>query len=165
MRRLQLVAAVIATTVVVSAAWLFFRQPSPDFVLDLLAQAYSEQRTLELRIPGAQYKPFRLERGGKSDASKLSESFLEAALDISKHELRYPHDPKWLHATARRDLLEHDYSSAIRSLQHARENQGDSPGLLTDLASAYFEQAQESRRQIDFGNAIEILGEALQNLR
>ena len=51
------------------------RPPSAE---QLLAQAYTEHRTLEVRIPGAKYAPMQAERGtGQSDFDK-SQSLLKA---------------------------------------------------------------------------------------
>ena len=57
--------AVICAVVVVFLWSRALRRQSPD---DLLAQAYSEQRTIELRIPLARHAPVRVERseGGRS---------------------------------------------------------------------------------------------------
>jgi CHAT domain-containing protein len=41
------------------------------------------------------------------------------------------------------------------------EGQNNSPGLLTDLASAYVQRADSSDRAVDYGNAVEALGKAL----
>ncbi len=58
-------------------------------------------------------------------------------------------------------MLNGNYDSAIKSLQRALETQPDSPGLLTDLGSAYFVRAESANRPIDYGNAIESFGKAL----
>ncbi len=50
---------------------------------------------------------------------------------------------------------------SIKSLDKALETLPDSPGLLTDLGSAYFVRAESADRPIDYGNAIESFGKAL----
>jgi CHAT domain-containing protein/tetratricopeptide (TPR) repeat protein len=127
----------------------------------LLAQAYTERRTLEVRIAGAKYAPVRIERGtGESRLDKPT-ALLKAELLISENLRRAPDNYIWLQARARADLLDGNYESAIKSLQRALESQPDSPQLLIDLASAYFLRAQVANGAVDYGNAIESLSVAL----
>jgi CHAT domain-containing protein/cytochrome c-type biogenesis protein CcmH/NrfG len=153
--------ASVALAAVVLAAWLGLRtlhSPSAD---QLLAQAYTQHRTLEVRIPGAAFAPLQAERGvGGSNLDK-SPALLKAEAIISEKLSKNPADPAWLEARARADLLDGNYESAIKSLQRALEVQPDSPQLLTDLGSAYFLRAESGQRPIDYGNAIESLGQAL----
>ena len=128
-------------------------------VEQLLAQAYTEHRTLEVRIAGAKYAPVRVERSvNKSDRPP---SLVKAEALIGENLNKNPNDPTWLQARARADLMDGNYEAAIESLQHALEIEPDSPGLLTDLGSAYFLRAEYVNRPIDFGNAIESLDKAL----
>jgi CHAT domain-containing protein len=146
---------------VAAFAWVGLRTLRPPSAEQLLAQAYTEHRTLEVRIPGAKYAPMRVERGvGTSNLDK-SPSLLKAEFLISEHLSQHPNDPEWLDARARADLLDGNYESAIKSLQRALEAQPDSPGLLTDLGSAYFLRAESGDRPIDYGNAVESLGKVL----
>lgn len=132
-----------------------------DLVDRQLAEAYSEKRTLELRIAGAAYSPLRQERGPMVSALDWPESLFEADAVIHKRLTRNPSAPGWLQASARVDLLHLDFEPAIQKLQRALETQPDSPQLLIDLASGYFEQAESRRHAIDYGNAVEYLGQAL----
>ena len=136
-----------------------FHAPSAD---QLLAQAYTERRTLEVRIPGAKYAPMRLERGAGASNLDKSPSLLRAEALIAEKLRAHPHDPAWLQARARADLLDGNYESAINSLQRALESQPDSPQLLADLGSAYYLRAESIDRSVDYGNAIESLGKALE---
>jgi CHAT domain-containing protein len=133
----------------------------PPSAEQLLAQAYSEHRTFEMRIPGAQYAPMQTERGtGQSDFEK-PHSLLKAKDLIGEALSKSPNDPKWLQARARAELLDGNYESAIKSLQRALETQPDSPSLLADLGSAYFVRGESANQPIDYGNAIESFGKAL----
>jgi CHAT domain-containing protein/cytochrome c-type biogenesis protein CcmH/NrfG len=155
-------AYVFAGIVVVAlVAWIGVRALHPPSAEQLLAQAYSEHRTLEVRVPGARYAPIQAERGtGQSDFDK-PHSLLKAKDLIGEALSKNPNDPKWLQARARAELLDGNYESAIKSLQRALETQPDSPSLLTDLGSAYFMRADSADRPIDYGNAIEFFGKAL----
>lgn len=153
---------VFAGTVAVAlVAWIGVLALHPPSAEQLLAQAYSEHRTLEVRIPGARYAPIQAERGpGRSDFDK-PHSLLKAKDLIGEALTKDPNDPKWLEARARAELLDGNYESAIKSLQRALETQPDSPSILTDLGSAYFVRAESANRPIDYGNAIESFGKAL----
>ncbi len=146
--------ASVATSV---AVW----HSRPGYTNGLLAEAYTEHRTLEVRIPSAKYGPMRVERGAGASSLDRPPSLLRAEALISESLRKNPNDPMWLQAKARADLLDGNYESAIKSLQRALENQPESPSLLTDLASAYFERAEAADRPIDYGNAIESLSRAL----
>ena len=161
MRSLRIWVVVVGLVLGAFAAWTLFKPPSPDSVLRLLAKAYSENRTLEVRIPGAKHAPTRVLRGGDSESATEPKSFIEADLYVSQYAHLNANNARWLHAAARDELLKQNYSQAIQHLQHAREIQENEPDLMTDLASAYFIRAQQRNQPLDYGNAIEILGEAL----
>ena len=157
--RPALIAGALAAVTV--AGWLgvnMFRTPSAE---KLLAQAYTEHRTLEMRISGAKYGPMRVERNTGGSNLDRSSSLLKAEALIGENLKKSPNDPAWLQVKARADLLDGNYESAIKTLNRALETQPDSPKLLTDIASAYVERAEAADRGIDYGNAIESLGKAL----
>lgn len=134
---------------------------SPSSVERLLAQAYDEHRTLELRIPGARYSPLRVERGAADAIRNRSLTLIEAELSIRKHLDRGRPNPEWLQAKARLDLLQDRPDDAIHSLHQALDITPASPSLLTDLASGYIERAESDDQALDYGDAIESLGEVL----
>ena len=137
------------------------RNTAADSAERLIAKAYTERRTLELRLGGAEHAPMRLERGPSASSLSQPESLIRAELVIREYLKRNPADQKWLHTKARVSLLDRDFDSALGLLRQALEIQPDSPQLLTDLASGYFERAQATGQAIDYGDAIEYLGEAL----
>ena len=153
--------ALAGITAVIVAGWLGVRMLQPSSAQQLLAQAYTEHRTLEVRIPGAKYAPMRVDRSASGSNLDKAASLLKAEALIAENLSKNPNDPAWLEARARADLLDGNYESAIRSLQRALEVQPDSPQVLTDLGSAYFLRAESADRPIDYGNAIESLGKAL----
>ncbi len=142
------------------AALVFYvRQPSID---QLLAAAYTDQRTFELRMPNADYAPVRLVRGS-SQRSRMDRptALLEGEARIARELMKNPRSPRWLSARGRAELLERDYSSAIASFQKALEFEPNSYVTLTDLASAFFERAEARNSQPDYNLAIESLNRAL----
>ncbi len=152
------IAAIALVTIAVSEGLHLLRGPSVD---QLLAAAYSERRTLEVRIPEANYAPLRVERGAADSNLEKAPSLLKAEALISEKLQRNPNDPVWLDARARADLLDGNYDSAVKTLLRARSGQSDSARVLTDLGSAYYMRGQSADRTLDYGNAIEALGEAL----
>jgi CHAT domain-containing protein/tetratricopeptide (TPR) repeat protein len=157
------VLGVFATSVLALSGFAWWRSDTValESAKSLLARAYTERRTLDLRIPGAQYGPTRLERGPSESGLSRPTSLIEAELLVSRRLKKNASDPRWLQARARVDLLNGNYEASIRSLHEALESQPDSPQLMADLASGYYEQAQATETPVDYGNAVEYLGEAL----
>lgn len=124
----------------------------------LLAKAYSEQRTMEMRIPGASYAPLRVERG---PIQSLPPELHEAIAMILRSLRRNPNDPRLLDQEGRAQLLQGDFEGAIQSLERARRADPKSAAILTDLASAYFQRARSGGPASDYGKSIELLEEAL----
>lgn len=152
--------AAASLVVAILVGWLGQVLQTPS-VQTLVAQAYTQRRTLELRIPGAAYAPMQVQRGAIRSNLDRPPSLLKAEGMIGENLQRYPNDPEWLQAKARVDLLDGNYESAIQSLQRALEAQPNSTSLLIDLASAYFQRAEATDHAIDYGSAIDCLGKAL----
>jgi CHAT domain-containing protein len=156
---LYAIAAAIVLIAITTAS--LFWSSRPGYTTQLLARAYTERRTLEVRIPDAGYAPMRVERGAGASSMDKPASLLKAEILIAEHLRKDPNDPIWLEAKGRADLLDGNYESAIKSLQRALEAQPDSPPLLTDLGSAYFLRAEMTSSTMDYGAAIEFLGRSL----
>jgi CHAT domain-containing protein len=140
----------------------FALQPSPaEQAGRLLARAYTEQRTLELRIAGARQAPPRVERGPETSFASRPEALLDAEALIAGQLASHPSDSYWLQAKGRADLLEGKYDGAVDSLRRALQLTPDSTGIMTDLASAYFQRALTANRPEDFGTAFEYLSKVL----
>ena len=160
---LALAAAIVIGGVLVSKAVFTPREPSP-----LLAKAYTAQRTIELRIPGADYGPLRLQRGSRGSRADRPAELSEADAAIRRHLDANPSDPLWLWTKGRADLLDWSYDDAIRTLSLALDLDASAgarmkAGILIDLATAYFQRAEvEEHRAIDYNMAAEKLGQAIQ---
>jgi tetratricopeptide (TPR) repeat protein len=154
---------------VVGMGWWAFMDRNGDFHRNrpadadkLLARAYTEKRTLELRIAGASYAPLRGSRGPAPSFTGRPEALLKAEALIADQLLSHPSDPAWLQAQAQADVLESKSDAAVEALRRALELDPHSPAILTDLATAYFQRAQKEDRREDFGAAYEYLSQALQ---
>jgi CHAT domain-containing protein/tetratricopeptide (TPR) repeat protein len=127
----------------------------------LLARAYSQKRTLELRIAGAEHAPLRVARGAATSFTNRPPALLKAEALIASQLQSHPSDPAWLQAQAQADMLEGRYDAAVEALRHALELTPHSPSLLIDLATSYYQRAQQEGRNEDFGLAYEYLSKAL----
>jgi CHAT domain-containing protein/cytochrome c-type biogenesis protein CcmH/NrfG len=149
---------IIALVVVTWGAIDIWRRPSAEA---LIAQAYSERRTLEMRFDGAVYGPVRVERGDGSSNLEKPAVLLRAEARIAKMLGQSPNDGTWIDAKARADLLDCNYDAALQSLVRARELEPKSAAVLTDLATAYFMRGETTGKAMDYGHAIDLLGQVL----
>jgi CHAT domain-containing protein/tetratricopeptide (TPR) repeat protein len=142
-------------------SWVIMQRRSQPAAAELLARAYTQKRTIELRIGDAGYAPLRVSRGPAASFTSRSPALLKAEALIASQLGAHPSDPAWLQSQAQADLLEGKYDAAVEALRHALELDPHSPAILTDLATAYFQRAQQEDRKEDFGEAYEYLSQAL----
>jgi CHAT domain-containing protein/tetratricopeptide (TPR) repeat protein len=153
--------AVAAMVLILLSTWAVLHWLPNRSAQVLLADAYSQHRTLELRIPGAKQSPVHLERGTQSSNLDKPGSLLQAEAIIAEGLRKNPHSVEFLDAKARADLIDGNFDSAIQTVQRAMETQPLSPVLMTDLATAYFARAEATGQAIDYGRAIDNLGKVL----
>jgi tetratricopeptide (TPR) repeat protein len=142
--------------------------PSLSSTNQLIAQAYAEQRPIDLRFPGAAYGPVRQERGESGPSrSRMDEppQLLEAEIQIARGLARHPQDAGWLQAKARADLFEGHAQLAIDALQQAAALRSPDASLQIDLATAYFERAgtdpNPAQQAADYALALQSLNAVL----
>jgi CHAT domain-containing protein len=128
----------------------------------LLAKAYGEQRTLELRTATTKYSPLRVMRGQQSSHLERPQDLLDAEAIIARGLQKSPEDSSLLEARGEANLLEGSYEAAITDMQQALEAEPKSPTVLNGLATAYFERAESESRFDDYGTAFELQSRALQ---
>ena len=136
-----------------AAAGLFWwmagnRQPE---TLRLLAHAYTEHRTMELRVWGAEFAHLAIERGTAIRSPSLLEA--EAALAANQPART---SPDWLHARGLACLLEGRFEDAVQLLRRASAAGADS-SIQTDLASALAERGLSNSSASDLAEAESIL--------
>jgi CHAT domain-containing protein len=143
-------------------SWFIYRRyklPPSD---QLIAQAYTERRTIDIRIPGARYAPIRVERGPASESQlDRPEDLLAAEALIGKQLKLNPNDIPSLQAKARADLLDGNFDSAVKTCQKALGHAPNSPSILGDLASSYYLRGKSTNNPADIGNAVEAFSKAL----
>jgi cytochrome c-type biogenesis protein CcmH/NrfG len=156
----------VTAAVVIVAAITFpvflARRDTPETVEKLLAQASTEQRNLEMRIPYAKYSEFNQKRSGEpTPLLQLPESSRKAADAISSHLKAHPDDPEWLLLSARWYLLDWQFKPALEALEKI-ENKDPSRQSEIDMvrAMALYEKAAYDPNE--YGRAIDLLGTVLQ---
>ncbi len=126
----------------------------------LLAQAFGERRTVDLRFPGAHYATAQRERSSRVlDPPRV---WLEAELTITKALASGGSNPQWLEAGAEADLFRWNYANALDVLQRVGASKPQDARLNTDLALAYFERAEAEGRGADYSSAAEALSKAIE---
>lgn len=145
-------------------AIVFFAIPrnSPAAVQKLLAEAYTENRTIEMRIPYAKYAEIRQRRSG--DAGSLLNTpaaAREAAGKIAAGLKRQPDNPQWLILQAQLDLLDWRYQPALQTLSQIRTGT-DGTDFLLARALALSEQGSVEHEPQLQAEAVELLAEVLQ---
>jgi tetratricopeptide (TPR) repeat protein len=127
----------------------------------LLAEAYTQSRIFDLRLPGAGFaevKPAMHLRGGA--AGRESARLLDARARIKRHLESAPEDPYWLQLEARSDVLEERFDPAIGILDRLLAAGPVTPSLLLDDAAAYFQRGVATGSENDRATALEYLSHA-----
>jgi tetratricopeptide (TPR) repeat protein len=150
-----LMAAAALAAVVIYPQWA----RSPARTGRMLAQAYTEHRQMEMRLPGAEWGPERTEMG--SESSSLSEpvALLDARGNIKRAVEGNPNDPRWLQLEGRAELLGGKEDAAIAELEHARSLRTSDSTILADLGAAYFQKAAKTDDPKLYSSAFEALSE------
>ena len=164
--KLAMAAAAIA---IAFGVYLSVRSNDLDKAQTLVASAYSERRTIEMRltdVPYARYSPLPVQRSGDTGTSLAYQrpSLLRAGAAVGDKLKDESHpDPRWLQVKGRVDLLEGTTTSAANAqgvLEKARAQGLSSPSLDIDLAASSFERANNDENP-DFSTAINFLRAAL----
>jgi len=150
----------VAATLVAGAA-VFAWQRYAGAPEHLLAMAYSQSRTLELRIPEAGYSavtPGTRTRGAA--ANNEPAPLLEARARLAQKLEGSPQNTHWLELQARADVLEERYDSAIDVLDRLVAAGPVTAELLTDAAAAYYQRGLVSGAELDRSTALDYLRRA-----
>lgn len=159
-------AAYIGALVVLTVAALFtVRLARQTPVETLIATAYTQERTFELRIPDAAHAGVRRTRGSAA-GSRLDRppALLESEARIARELQQGPPTADLLQAAGRCELLDWHYQAAMQNFQQALQLGPESPSLIIDLASAYFESAEANQhRRSDYAAAADLLDRVLRS--
>lgn len=161
-----LIPATTAACAVIAFGLWYRQRDTPEKVEKLLAQAYTEQRTMEMRWPGAEHADFNQERSGNRESMLTSPAALRKAADlIDSHLKKNPDDPTWLLLSARFKVMEWNYNPALMALDKIEDDKViNSPDMRMTRALALYEQAElePERKAQSYGEIINIMGKTLQ---
>lgn len=152
--------ALAAAVIVVLLIRDFHSAPSPE---RLLAEAYTNQRIMDTRIPLAAYAPVsppHHQRAAGTNSMSDSVPLLEARAAITQALMKTPEDTHLLLLQARSDLLSEDYTTAIDTLKRLVALNSSNVAALTDLASAYSMRAKATDVVSDEATALDYLEKA-----
>lgn len=155
--------AVAACAAIAFAVW-YSQRETPEKVEKLLAQAYTEKRTLEMRIPYARHADFHQLRSGDAESLLNSPASLRKATDEIASQLKAnPDDPKWLLLSARLDLLDWHYKPALASLDKIEDDKvTDSNEMRLTRTLALYEKAEIEHDPQAYGEVVDLMGKTLQ---
>jgi tetratricopeptide (TPR) repeat protein len=109
----------------------------------LLAEAYTKQRPMEMRVLGAAWGGHeRTERGAGSPNLNEPRALLDARSNISRGIEEHPDDPKWLQLRGRAYLLEGNQEAAIVDLERAHTLRPADASILLDWGTALFRKGE-----------------------
>jgi CHAT domain-containing protein len=127
----------------------------------MLAEAYTQSRIFDMRMPGAEFAEVTPEthlRGGAT--GRESSKLLEARANIEHHLEAAPEDAHWLQLEARSDILEEKFDPAIDILDRLVAAGPVTASLLLDDASAYFQRGAATGSENDRNTALDDLRRA-----
>jgi len=146
---------------VLAVAGLFLWQRQSNTPEHQLAMAYTQARTLELRIPQAGYAArATLSTTRGDDGGHQQVPLLEARTELTRGLERSPENARLLQLQARADVLERRYNPAVDVLDRLLAAGPVTAELLTDAASAYYQRGLLSENQLDRSTALEYLRRA-----
>jgi CHAT domain-containing protein/tetratricopeptide (TPR) repeat protein len=152
-------AAIAAVLLLAAGLVVWQRQTNnPDHQL---AMAYEQSRTLELRVPEADYAA--LNTGGHTRGALAGHEpapLLDARARLARELERSPQNAHWLQLQARADTLEERYDSATDVLDRLLAQGPVTADLLTDAASAYYQRGLISGSELDRSTALDYLRRA-----
>jgi cytochrome c-type biogenesis protein CcmH/NrfG len=152
-----LIPATAAVFAVAAFSIWYTQRDTPEKVEKLLAQAYTEQRTMEMRWPGAEYGPIREPRGSENSRFSRPEALAQASKILATRNPTSSDRAAWLRARAELEMLQGSNEQAIPILSQALEIRSDSIPVLLDSANAYFQRGMHSDSRADIDQSIEIL--------
>jgi tetratricopeptide (TPR) repeat protein len=154
------ISAIAAT--LLAAAFLYVWQRQRTTPEHLLALAYVQSRTLELRIPQASYAG--LATGGRTRTpggpDQEPPALLDARAKLARELARSPQNAHWQQLQARAYILEQHYDRATDILDRLLAAGPVTSDLLVDAASAYFQRGSLSGSASDRATALDYLRRA-----
>ena len=149
--------AVAASVLAASVGGWWIHQRDPAAPLPLLANAYAEHRSMDLRIAAAAFAPKVPVRGPAGRPAAL----LEAEAVLNRDFAHHANDGPWLHARGLADLLAGRSAAAVDNLLRASKIRPDSTDIPIDLAVAFAQKGLSEGRPQDLETAEATLNRVL----
>jgi hypothetical protein len=141
----------------------YARRVTPEKVEKLLAQAYTEQRLLDLRFPGATNASLKQRRAGAAESLLATPLALDQAKELIRSELtKNPESQHWLLMQAQLDLLDWRYKSALTSVRKAERFGNETRDLLLTRAMVNYELSEAESQPQSYAYAVNDLGKLLE---
>ena len=149
-------AASLLVAILAGAWWQHLNNPER-----LLAEAYTQSRIFEMRMPGAGFAEITPNRHLRGNASSREPAQLTEARNRIDRKLEgAPEDAHWLELEARADLMEEKFDGAIEILDRLLAAGPVTSSLLVDDAAAYFQRGALTGSESDRATALEYLRRA-----
>jgi tetratricopeptide (TPR) repeat protein len=149
-------AASLMIAVGLSAWWRAANNPER-----LLAQAYTDSRIFDMRMPGAGFAEVTPEMNLRTRSTEREPATLQEAKSRIAHRLEAaPNDAHWQQLEARSDILEQKFDDAIAILDPLVVAEPANASLILDDASAYFQRGVATDTESDRAHALNALRRA-----
>jgi len=152
----------LATAALVAVGGLSYEQwaRSPAHSERLLADAYTEQRPMEPRVPDAAWgRRGSTQRGVGSSSINVPQALLDAQSNIRRGIGAHPDDPRWLQLQGEADLLDSKVDAAVAELELAHAQRPADAAILADLGAALFQEGEKEGDQQLLNQAYERFSE------
>jgi hypothetical protein len=143
-------AATAACTLIALSIW-YSQRDTPEKVEKLLAQAYTEQRTMEMRWPGAEHSAVKLKLGSANTDQPIE--LLEAQHAIDRH----PAKESWILETASLAILKRRPASAIHLLEPIAGDSSNCSRCMLILAIAEVMEGDSTGNVGNYEHALKLL--------
>ncbi|HEV3041159.1 MAG TPA: CHAT domain-containing protein [Candidatus Angelobacter sp.] len=157
-------AAVVLAVMAGPGLWAKFEFYRAD---RLVAAAYAERRTTEMRLTGLPYSPYNslpVERGDEDQQVGFDRpAWHDASAFVGRKIKEEKQDQSWLEVEGRVSLLQGTSRSLAHAesvLEKARSQEKDNPSMEIDLAAAYFEK-DSKLKPANLQRTINLLNEVL----
>jgi hypothetical protein len=146
-----LIPATAAACAAIAVSIWYIQRDTPEKAEMLLAQAFTEKRTMDMRWPGAEHSEIMTKRGPNDNTPPLP--LLEAKQMIDKHESQQ----RWALQTAGLAILENRPTSAIDILRPLSSGQPACVRCALLLAIAHALQGDKTGSTTDYETALNLL--------
>ena len=115
---------------------------SPAHTARLLAEAYTKNRQMQMRLAGAQWASERTKLGDGGSSVNKPPELNDAESNIARAMEAHSADPRWLQLQGEADILENKYEPAIDELERAHSLRPNDATILLDWGTALYQEGE-----------------------